>query len=168
MTISEYERLRQANIQRNEEFLRSLGVQNKEQTFDNNRKKSRKRDFSELQSLEERDNNRRRSRRIQNLPAESRNNDLYFEETADMGAIKKEKIRVEIQFVDSDDGRRKVTAPELCTFIQDSNPDHFDALSNEVCFDCLLTFLLTLCCTGYNSHRVSNELHVLSSSCYPS
>ena len=121
--LSEYEKLRLANIERNEEFLKSMGFgKDSKQVHSAVPSSTRKRKNS---SLRFEDANivepRRRSRRIQQLPSEQRDDEDYFKEE-DMrisNSTKEIPLKVDEEAVG---GKMRVTCEELRALIN----EHFE------------------------------------------
>lgn len=153
--ISEYEQQRLDNIKRNEEYLNSLGFNKKESTKTQapvkkvvkKRKQEEDLDYFAVEP-------ERRSRRIQQLTPEGT---LLSEVSAaeqaqrvlERKAREKERILllqdVDVEtLIDDDENtlRCKVSAPELQAYIEQSNPDHYEKIGNDVsCCSFLYYFL---------------------------
>lgn len=155
--LSEYERLRLENIQRNESFLKDLGIVKPETRqvvrSESIKKPRKKRSFGgegeEVKEDEEADDGealqpRRRSRRIQNLPADGEGKgegagaDLYFLEEDEEARKERERRRererelVDIISVDGEEGRKRVTGPSLQSFIAKVAPELSEEISSEM------------------------------------
>lgn len=175
-TMSEYEQLRLENIARNEEFLKSLGIdpnaRKVQQDVEDQRKKEiakqkrkeqiatkRKRDeeFAQAIANGELDPNEvlpaavRRSRRISEQPAEV---DIAGGEVVEYWANRPsrkshEPYVLDIQVDDEDDpdyGREKITASMIRELIQSTNPEHDELITNEA-----------ITHTAYRMSYMSNE-----------
>jgi hypothetical protein len=166
--LSEYERLRISNIERNEEFLKSLGikeltrelVQSGELTVarrapkSKSNQKKRRYDYQE-EGIEEDSYTgpQRRSRRVQNLPAEhlrgdADNDNFYFMHEEEIHAAKKARENIPKVPLDleAEEGRRIINAKMIREIIESTNEQHDEEISNEVnsylcCSVLCLTFL---------------------------
>jgi hypothetical protein len=159
--LSEYERLRISNIERNEEFLKSLGIKeltdelvlNGEQKVpskakSNSGQKKRRISFNEDQEIGE-DNYseaRRRSRRVQKLPADLKgdadNDNFYFMNDEEIQTAKKARENIPKVPLDleAEEGRRVITAKMIREIIESTSEQHDEEISNEV------SFFVVLCC----------------------
>ncbi len=152
--LSEYEKLRQANIERNEQFLKSLGVshtvsssssdhptqtshshnsQTRQTKSAAKKRKSDHKNFEEVPPVE----SRRRSRRIQQLSAEfneSKDEEgIYFVEEVPHRASTIPVQPLELTVDDAESGGRvAVTAAQIQALIEKSDQNHNDLISNEV------------------------------------
>jgi hypothetical protein len=155
--LSEYEKLRQANIERNEQFLKSLGVshpvsdnssdhtshrhshshshshsQTRQTKSAAKKRKSDDKSFEEVPPVE----SRRRSRRIQQLSAEfeeSKDEEgIYFIEEVPHRASTIPVQPLELTVDDAESGRVAVTAAQIQALIEKSDQNHDDLISNEV------------------------------------
>jgi hypothetical protein len=143
--LSEYEQLRNANIERNEEFLKSLGL-TKAKTYDASSssahkktpkkpKVARRKSFDDENEETNISEPRRRSRRIQQISADDENaNACYFQDNEEMAAKRpKREEREPLELtIDDEEGRRRITAPMMRKLIEETSPEHDEEISNEV------------------------------------
>lgn len=140
--ISEYEQQRLDNIQRNEEYLKSLGFGKKPlMKSEAAPKVSRKRKLEEDAPLEDIPP-KRRSKRIQNLTPEGvvlsesemtiRTQKALERQAREKEIALLEDVDVETLIDDENTLRCKVSAPELQEFIERSNSEHYELIGNDV------------------------------------
>lgn len=143
VVTSEYEQLRLENIRRNQEFLKSLGLdvdgpivttRDTAKRRENRRKRS-----SVVVEVSESIQPMRRSRRLSKVAGETADNEeeLYFLDDHEPRIAKPPTVRVVSpedleNEIDISQERKRITAPMLRQFIIDSNPQHEEEISNEV------------------------------------
>ena len=142
--MSEYEKLRKSNIERNEEFLKSLGlpgiVKTKLEKTDSEKKTPRSKPKKRKSFSHEQEEDeivvepRRRSRRIQNLEADGEEGAelTYFQDEIVVKKPKTEEREPINITLDEEEGRKRITAPTLRALIQSSSREHDEEISNEV------------------------------------
>lgn len=187
--LSEYEILRQENIKRNEEFLKTLGLEKLPSTPAVPQKKSSS-SSSKRKRESDKDNNNnedgyfevddyispkekktkevaqptRRSMRVQNQPPPESHTEIDENDDRVIRPKETPKYNLEINIDEEvEEGRIRITAPQVREVIMATNPDHDELISNEVRIPLILfCFLLFqfVYVPGYHSLRLSYELHV--------
>ena len=149
--LSEYEIIRKRNIERNEDFLKSIGIdvnrnlnptqslQNEEPIFKKPKKKSNHKVIIPTETSSDSSPVRRRSSRLDpNLQSNKSNN---TDEDHSAQRIKQSKrVHRETYSPSVDDGeeRKPITEAELQQFILETNKEHYDIISNEAIHHCIM------------------------------
>ena len=168
-SISDYERIRLENIQRNEEYLRSLGINVNIKVQRQEEEKAKKEDLKKKREAAKRKREQaatlvegegegddggeiipiRRSKRISQQPAENETEvaESYWRERPAKSTFVPYELDLNIDDEDDPDyGRVKVTAPMLRELIQASNPEHDELITND-----------SITHTAYRMSYMSNE-----------